>query len=363
MLVVTPVTITNTHEIRSDEFPFPALTFCSSIFAKNSSFVYAEMIGEIYKNPNYLNEIDKIQRDSFIANSNWCAPNIVAPAMNMSNLTEFDVDIMKVLSESRPSLEEFIHECRIKNQVISCSKLFTRLLTYKSFCYSFNLLNLKNIFNSQVSEDFFTDDLKNENEIWSLDNQFKSSNSNYPLRSSKTTEIHLIFKHSKKDFKNICSTFPRSFLWFLHLPSEIATEKFWIYKVFTKSDISIKINSYRTSSGLRKFSPTNRGCLFEDEKKLQFYKRYNKNSCIHECKTNRTLKECGCVHFSMLRNDSTKICTSMVEVNCSYIMMETFFTKEQSLTPCGCLPNCNRIEYEIKRNVLEDKLDNVIIDK
>lgn len=55
----------------------------------------------------------------------------------------------------------------------------------------------------------------------------------------------------------------------------------------------------KTSDRVRSYSTNRRGCYFQEERYLRYFKVYNTANCQLECQTNFTLNKCGCVHFYM----------------------------------------------------------------
>lgn len=49
------------------------------------------------------------------------------------------------------------------------------------------------------------------------------------------------------------------------------------------------------------WSPENRRCFSDGEKRLKFFRIYSKKNCEHECLSNEMLATCGCVPFYMIR--------------------------------------------------------------
>ena len=97
----------------------------------------------------------------------------------------------------------------------------------------------------------------------------------------------------------------------------------------------IYAKSYRVDDALRSFSPKLRNCYFDGEKVLKYFNTYTKALCEFECNTNHTLKECGCVVFSMPREKDTPVCKG-VQFNCA-IRLET--------VQCECFSPCNDVRY------------------
>ena len=100
----------------------------------------------------------------------------------------------------------------------------------------------------------------------------------------------------------------------------------------------ITIKSYRADDALRSFSAQLRNCYFEGEKPLKYFKTYSKASCQHECSSNQSLKECGCVKFHMPRGKDTPICT-LNELKC---------VKQLPRGQCDCLAPCYDFKYTFR---------------
>jgi amiloride-sensitive sodium channel len=126
------------------------------------------------------------------------------------------------------------------------------------------------------------------------------------------------------------------------MPNEILTpfHKPEFFKVKSMKEIYMKVIKFTTSKDLRKFDPDKRGCYFEGERKLKFFKSYTKKQCEFECLANATLKACGCVKFSMPRNKITPIC-DLDKVPCYLRVIN------KSHKSCNCLQSCTYMEYDI----------------
>ncbi|XP_054284345.1 pickpocket protein 11-like [Macrosteles quadrilineatus] len=84
---------------------------------------------------------------------------------------------------------------------------------------------------------------------------------------------------------------------------------------------------------LEQYSPQQRGCYFTHERKLAMFKFYTKNNCEIECAIMFTINDCGCSPMLYPRpNDSVKVCVA----DCL----------NPRLHDCGCLPECNSLQYE-----------------
>lgn len=89
----------------------------------------------------------------------------------------------------------------------------------------------------------------------------------------------------------------------VHNPAEIpdVAEEFVLIPLDSAVVGTITPRVMKTQSDVRNYSPQERRCYFEEEKKLLHFKTYNQENCLLECRTNSTLKWCGCVEFYMPR--------------------------------------------------------------
>ena len=114
-------------------------------------------------------------------------------------------------------------------------------------------------------------------------------------------------------------------------------------------DVIITPEVFITDKNLIKYSPEKRGCLFQSEKKLQFFKIYSKKNCDNECLSNRTKIVCDCVPFYSIRDKSTKICWSVNETDCFKNVYKNYINDPLNLlNNCNCLSACDSIIYNVE---------------
>lgn len=94
-----------------------------------------------------------------------------------------------------------------------------------------------------------------------------------------------------------------------------------------------------------------RNCYLPEEKKLKFFKVYNKINCEHECQAELTLKSCGCVQFFMIREPGTKIC-GIIDEKC-FREVESQF--EDHRLVCNCYDPCNNLKYNVQLQSIENE--------
>jgi hypothetical protein len=82
-------------------------------------------------------------------------------------------------------------------------------------------------------------------------------------------------------------------------------------------------------------------CYMNGEKQLNFFKKYNRINCEHECLSLMTLNSCHCVQFHMARNQSTNVCGSL-DKKCFKQIEEKFPLIKKY---CKCYEPCETIKY------------------
>lgn len=87
----------------------------------------------------------------------------------------------------------------------------------------------------------------------------------------------------------------------IHLPGDLPQISNHFIRIPTKQETLITFNPQvlRTADNLHNYSPDARGCNFPNEGTLKYFKEYTQRNCELECLTDHTLKNCGCVKFSM----------------------------------------------------------------
>uniref|UniRef100_A0A182SYF3 Pickpocket n=1 Tax=Anopheles maculatus TaxID=74869 RepID=A0A182SYF3_9DIPT len=109
-----------------------------------------------------------------------------------------------------------------------------------------------------------------------------------------------------------------------------------------------------TSDGLRYYTPERRQCFFNHERHLKYFKVYTQQNCELECTTNYTLHRCGCVKFSMPRDDRTEVCGAS-KIQCyndaedELLEEDVKFIVDKSRdyrAKCNCLPACTSVQYD-----------------
>jgi len=357
------------------KIPFPAITVCTSLFATNKLASYYNASRQIRLHPGTPLNLTIQEQNYLASNIHACFPG-AGPSLSPHTKERTENNIVKLLNYSFMLTPETLLNCNYKDASIDCIKVFNRVLTDRGFCYTFNLMGYHTIFNEKVINENFDCykrsnitksmyqrnklvneriDSKNETFRWSLDKGYNKNHEadSVPVKAENGKIFYFAPVLREADVTNVCMTIGNVFSFYIHLPIEIMlpTHQEYYVEFRKKLDVLLTATSYRADEGLRNFDPKSRGCYFEDEKQLKFFKTYTKSLCEHECMTNYTLKVCGCVKFSMPRNSSTPVC-AIEKAECYFEAMkrwpdyETF--KDRFEATCGCLKTCNDIKYDVK---------------
>jgi amiloride-sensitive sodium channel len=340
--------------------PFPAITICSPVFAKDNLVNYIKF-GKFFDQTG--KNMTAREQNYFAANYQACNPS--------NDLGDYDVisrylqdrtdfDIKRLLEESSLQMYELMLLCGKNGTITHCEDLFNRVLLDYGFCYTFNMQHHGLIYTDIVSESFKGKKSKAVKENWTLDKGYaKDYRGNaIPHRALKNVRFTALMNLKAINAENICPVLGKVFMVILHKPNEIPTffhnEYFVPFNHITTYQL-IAI-SYRANEEIRKYSPITRGCYFQDERKLKFFKTYTKSQCDIECLTNYTLKSCGCVKFSMPHEQSTPIC-DIDDMACYSAAKDRWpEDDEDEQIACNCLQTCNDISYRVKYTK-ESRLD------
>lgn len=161
---------------------------------------------------------------------------------------------------------------------------------------------------------------------------------------------------SELDATNLCLTIGKGYKIIFHNPNEIPTpfhDEYFISFDYERM-FTLTAKSFRNDPEMRKYAPESRRCYFAGERKLKFFKSYTKAHCDYECMANYTLKKCGCVKFSMPREQDSPVC-DLDMANCYFNAMNEWPDKDEELEmngrmtiPCNCLPTCSDVKYSVK---------------
>jgi acid-sensing ion channel, other len=104
-----------------------------------------------------------------------------------------------------------------------------------------------------------------------------------------------------------------------------------------------------TDPDLRSYEPKARGCYFEGEKKLKYFKVYTRRNCEFECRSEyiRSETDFNCMPFYLLRNNSIDVCDHRHQHRINkktFIFFRVDF--KSVMENCECLDECDSISYK-----------------
>jgi acid-sensing ion channel, other len=176
---------------------------------------------------------------------------------------------------------------------------------------------------------------------------------NYPLSSTPKQGLKLTLNENENVwFIDVCSS--PSFT--VHSPFELpgSYEKTEMIEYSYGYDLEILITPeiIRTDEDLRRYDPVKRGCYFEGEKKLKYFKVYTKRNCEFECLAYNLHHtwSLNCTPYYMPRSKSMEHCDYRHEY---YIGQKTLSivrnlprSKNDHFVKCLCLDACDTVKYK-----------------
>ena len=233
-----------------------------------------------------------------------------------------------------------------------------------SILYQLNDSIITNQWIHSMDEDFFSLEKTEKTPNWTLQEGYSTIDKDvHPQRVfgyGDRAGLVVVLKLFENDTDFICRGPVQNFKVVLHTPGEIpqVSKQFFRIQLSQEVLVSVKPNLVTTLEGLKEYPPEKRDCFFNDEKTLKFFKVYAQRNCELECLANFTLKACGCVKFSMPRDNKTSIC-SQTQIQCYNKAVDDLMEAELlaslkypdgfpdiSHHQCNCLPDCNTINYD-----------------
>jgi acid-sensing ion channel, other len=175
------------------------------------------------------------------------------------------------------------------------------------------------------------------------------SSADYPLKSSSRHGQGLEIALSRNpviDHRKGCTS--PSFL--VHSPYELPGSYDLIDLIQFghgfQFDVSIIPEIIKTDADLKSLSPEKRGCYFQGEMKLKYFKVYTKRNCEFECFSKHLFQSryLNCTPFYMVRTDSMDYCDYRNELE----LRETNYLIFSDNRYCICLKECDSVNYNIE---------------
>lgn len=129
--------------------PFPTLTICPQTKAQKSLFSFEHC---------YRRRFEKTEQhgSSFIESAYFesllhaCDPQLLKFLnLNESVLGE-NFEIVPILQKLLYTVDDTMMFCKWRDNLVNCSKFFNEIITDQGICFSFNMLDYKNLFHDGV---------------------------------------------------------------------------------------------------------------------------------------------------------------------------------------------------------------------
>lgn len=147
-----------------------------------------------------------------------------------------------------------------------------------------------------------------KNRVWTLEKGYERNKeidpTVYPyeiLGAGSRGSFTIVLRLFENDFDYVCRGPIIGYKIAIHLPGDLPQISSHFIRIPTKQEtlITFSPNVMRTSTNLHRYSSEARGCNFPNEGTLKYFKEYTQRNCELECLTDHTLRNCGCVKFSM----------------------------------------------------------------
>lgn len=233
--------------------------------------------------------------------------------------------------------------CRFRNRIIDCTDLFKEVITDDGICYTFNMKNASEIF----SDIEYRHGDTRERSDWNLNDGYKDEEEfeAYPHRALPNADygFNIVMSLKTSDIDHMCKGPVQGFKVKVHSPDEFPQMSNGAFRVPLNEEILVGLNA-EMSKDETKFDGA---CHTSDTKSLKYFREYSQINCQSECRADYVYEKCGCVKFSMIRNDRMKVCTQH-DTKCISDALDLFSTVERfkSEFPCDCRPACNNLKYQ-----------------
>lgn len=187
-----------------------------------------------------------------------------------------------------------------------------------------------------------------EESKWNINDGYKNEKEfeTYPHRALPNGEygFNIVLNLKSTDLDFMCKGPVQGFKVRVHSPNEFPEMSNGAFRVPLNEEVVVALSAEMTKDET-KFDGT---CHTSKTKSLKFFNEYSQLNCLSECKSNYVLGKCGCVKFSMIRDNKTKVCTQH-DMTCIVDAIDKFSTNKRfkSEFPCDCRPSCNNLNYKI----------------
>ena len=325
--------------------PFPAVTICPEILFKKSLFNFSNVVHFDFNNE--LTDQEIIFQNTLFSMCPYSYPVI----------SDLEFNVIKELKKiAVPMNEVFAHTCVWRGKIQRCDSLFSEVITTEGICYTFNMLNHKDLLTDMIDDSFKYPNHSKRSTNWTLENGYNTNNINsYPLRpigAGFEAGLMMTLLANKSDIDYKCKGALQGFKLAIHSATDVPRFSKQFFRIPFQSEVLLAVNPnmVKTSHDLKHYKPKVRQCYFDGERKLSYFKVYTQSNCEYECLTKFTDKTCGCVRFGNVKEKSSNICNytqqgCYTDAEANWIM-QSWNKNHTTYNDCNCLPSCNSIEYD-----------------
>ncbi|XP_063915458.1 pickpocket protein 28-like [Zophobas morio] len=354
------------------QIPFPAVTICPETKSLPTAFNYTDMLYKKLQNRPVTE--DEELKFSYIASLCTYHPELT---YNLNDFVDAE-NMFEFLEKVSPKFLENISDCFYMGHAYNCSDIFTPIVTDEGLCYAFNLLNRENILSDTVLHYNNYHSLTKYRAEWSLEHGYKNSagKNTYPrraLHAGALFDFELKIQTLDNELDFTCGSSIQGYKIQIHHPAMLPRVKQQHFRIpLDQAVIAATMPTMiQTSEAVKSYKPERRQCYFPSERNLKYFKIYTQQNCQIECKTNYTLKVCGCVDFYMPREKGTKICGAPLKVCMQeaedQLLSEGIETNirhvqglqvkndilHQTINKCDCMPECTSMTYIVENSQSE----------
>lgn len=189
-------------------------------------------------------------------------------------------------------------------------------------------------------------ELKDESQ-WNLYDGYKNVEEfeAYPHRAFPNADygFNIVLSLKNTDIDHMCRGPVQGFKVKIHSPDEFPQMSNGAFRVPLNEEVLVGLKAEMTYEETSFVGV----CHMKHEKTLKYFRDYSQMNCQSECRADYVFKKCGCVKFSMIRDNQTKVCTQH-DTKCITDAIDEFSTVERFKTkfPCDCLPSCDSLKYQ-----------------
>lgn len=283
-------------------------------------------------------------------------------------LADADERFWPLAKRYAPTLKDVIINCSWRFEPYNCSDLFHEVLTDEGICFSFNYQNASELYKEDAIHEHFhvtrhdkpSYDWKEHYPLNITEEMF------YPRRVFVGSEgLRFELSLNKKDKDYACSGPVQSFKIQLHSSDDHPHMHRNFYRIPMSHDIVMSVNPNimnSTDQLIKNYKYEKRQCVNakEDDRTLQYFKKYTQRNCHLNELSFRQNKDCHCVAFWLPRAPNQTVCRSVENLKCIERSESDAVVKVMngSQISFNCMPSCRSISYNAEISMSEYEIRN-----